>query len=89
MNKSKRVLTALALAGTAFAATASSATSAHAIAGIGEGPGGPLAAPGFLLADLTTGGGAGMPIGQGDLAAMAEKAMKEKQAEQAAQPQGH
>ncbi|WP_327679847.1 hypothetical protein [Kitasatospora sp. NBC_00458] len=88
MNKSKRVLTALALAGTAFAATASSATSAHALAGIGEGPGGPLAAPAFLLADLA-GANSVMPVGQGDLAAMADKAMKEKQAEQAAQQQGH
>ncbi len=87
MNKSKRVLTALALAGTAFAATASSATSAHAIAGVGEGPGGLLASPGFLLADLA-GANTVMPVGQGDLAAMADKAMKEKQAEQA-QQQGH
>ncbi|MER5351836.1 hypothetical protein ABT093_16095 [Kitasatospora sp. NPDC002551] len=88
MNKSKRVLTALALAGTAFAATATTATSAHAIAGIGEGPGGLLASPGFLLADLA-GANSVMPVGQGDLAAMADKAIKEKQAEQAAQQQGH
>ncbi|GAA1415960.1 hypothetical protein GCM10009639_70070 [Kitasatospora putterlickiae] len=88
MNKSKRVLTALALAGTAVAATVSSAGSAHAIAGIGEGPGGVLASPAFLLADLT-GATSAMPVGQGDLAALAEKAMKEKQAEQAAQQQGH
>ncbi|MER7708533.1 hypothetical protein ABTX81_37315 [Kitasatospora sp. NPDC097605] len=88
MNKSKRVLTALALAGTAFAATASSAGSAHAVAGVGEGPGGLLAAPGFLVMDLT-GASAAMPVGQGDLAALAEKALKEKQAEQAAQQQGH
>ncbi|MFE2108727.1 hypothetical protein ACFXAF_23095 [Kitasatospora sp. NPDC059463] len=88
MNKSKRVLTALALAGTAFAATASSAGSAHAIAGVGEGPGGLLASPGFLLADLT-GATSVMPVGQGDLAAMADKALKEKQAEQAAKQQGH
>ncbi|MFB7476746.1 hypothetical protein [Kitasatospora sp. NPDC056184] len=87
MNKSKRVLTALALVGTAFAATASTATSAQAVAGIGEGPGGLLAAPGFLLADLA-GANSVMPVGQGDLAAMAEKAMKEKQAEQAAKEQG-
>ncbi|MFJ4669742.1 hypothetical protein [Kitasatospora purpeofusca] len=88
MNKSKRVLTALALAGTAFAATASSAGSAHAVAGVGEGPGGLLAAPGFLLADLA-GANSVMPVGQGDLAAMADKAMKQKQAEEAQQQQGH
>ncbi|MFE7560199.1 hypothetical protein [Kitasatospora sp. NPDC057500] len=88
MNKSKRVLTAIALAGTAFAATASSAGSAHAVAGIGEGPGGLLAAPGFLVMDLA-GASSAMPVGQGDLAAMAEKAMKEKQEQQAAQQQAH
>ncbi|MFF8771273.1 hypothetical protein [Kitasatospora sp. NPDC015120] len=88
MNKSKRVLTALALAGTAVAATASSAGSAYAIAGVGEGPGGLLASPAFLLADLT-GATSVMPMGQGDLAAMADKALKEKQAEQAAAQQGH
>ncbi|MFE6865935.1 hypothetical protein ACFVFS_05220 [Kitasatospora sp. NPDC057692] len=87
MNKSKRVLTALALVGTAFAATATTAGSAQAVAGIGEGPGGLLAAPGFLLADLS-GANAVMPVGQGDLAAMAEKAMKEKQAEREAKEQG-
>ncbi|MGW6913511.1 hypothetical protein ACWGB8_06775 [Kitasatospora sp. NPDC054939] len=76
MNKSKRVLTALALAGTAFAATASSAGSAHAIAGIGEGVGGPLAAPGFLLADVVTGGS--MPVGQGEIGTLADQAVKQK-----------
>ncbi|MGV9266373.1 hypothetical protein ACWDRR_17105 [Kitasatospora sp. NPDC003701] len=86
MNKSKRALTALALLGSAFAATASSAGSAHALAGVGEGPGGLLAAPAFLLAD-TVGGGS-LPIGQGDISKLADKAMEEKAKEQAAK-QGH
>ncbi|RKT16412.1 hypothetical protein BX285_0747 [Streptomyces sp. 1114.5] len=83
MKKSKRVLTALALMGTAFAATASSAGSAHALAGIGEGPGGLLAAPGFLLADTVTGGE--LPVGQGEIGSLADKAVKEKMKES----QGH
>ncbi|MFJ9692696.1 hypothetical protein [Kitasatospora sp. NPDC101183] len=77
MKTSKRVLTALALMGTAFAATASSAGSAHALAGIGEGPGGLLAAPGFLIADQVGGGGS-MPIGQGEIGNLANQAVKEK-----------
>ncbi|MEU9076632.1 hypothetical protein ACFYUY_14930 [Kitasatospora sp. NPDC004745] len=76
MNKSKRVLTALALMGSALAATASSAGSAHALAGIGEGPGGPLAAPGFLLADVVSGGE--LPVGQGQIGTLADQAVKEK-----------
>ncbi|MGW4893705.1 hypothetical protein ACWEQL_15785 [Kitasatospora sp. NPDC004240] len=76
MNKSKRVLTALALAGSALAATASSAGSAHAVAGIGEGVGGPLAAPGFLLADVVSGGS--LPVGQGEIGSLADQAIKEK-----------
>ncbi|MFE6050834.1 hypothetical protein ACFQ6N_08775 [Kitasatospora sp. NPDC056446] len=76
MKKSKRVLTALALMGTAFAATASSAGSAHALAGIGEGPGGLLAAPGFLLAEQV--GAGSLPVGQGEIGSMADKAIKEK-----------
>ncbi|MER7771621.1 MULTISPECIES: hypothetical protein [Streptomycetaceae] len=83
MKKSKRVLTALALMGTAFAATASSAGSAHALAGIGEGPGGLLAAPGFLLADTVTGGE--LPVGQGQIGSLADQAVKEKMKES----QGH
>ncbi|GAB7181545.1 hypothetical protein ATKI12_1376 [Kitasatospora sp. Ki12] len=79
MNKSKRVLTALALMGTAFAATASSAGSAHALAGIGEGPGGLLAAPGFLIADQV--GGGSLPIGQGEIGSLADKAVQEKMKE--------
>ncbi|MER6301957.1 hypothetical protein ABT247_20695 [Kitasatospora sp. NPDC001539] len=79
MNKSKRVLTALALMGSAFAATAASAGSAHALAGIGEGPGGLLAAPGFLLADTVTGGG--LPVGQGQIGSLADKAIAEKMKE--------
>ncbi|KJS56828.1 hypothetical protein [Streptomyces rubellomurinus] len=76
MKTSKRVLTALALAGTAFAATASSAGSAHALAGIGEGPGGLLAAPGFLIADQV--GGGELPVGQGQIGSVADQAVKEK-----------
>ncbi|MFJ2776591.1 hypothetical protein [Kitasatospora sp. NPDC087315] len=75
MNKSKRVLTALALAGTAFAATASSAGSAHALAGLGE-TGGPFAAGGFLLADLVSGGS--LPVGQSEIGTLADQAIKEK-----------
>ncbi|MGW2253821.1 hypothetical protein ACWCXH_27055 [Kitasatospora sp. NPDC001660] len=83
MNKSKRVLSALALMGTAFAATASSAGSAHALAGVGEGPGGLLAAPGFLLVDTVSGGE--LPVGQGQIGSLADKAVKEKMKES----QGH
>ncbi|MET8624849.1 hypothetical protein ABZW30_13990 [Kitasatospora sp. NPDC004669] len=83
MNKSKRILSALALAGTAFAATASSAGSAHALAGIGEGPGGPLAAPAFLLADVA--GGGSLPVGQGQMGSLADQAVKQKVKES----QGH
>ncbi|MFJ9769627.1 hypothetical protein ACIRVF_00085 [Kitasatospora sp. NPDC101157] len=79
MKTSKRVLTALALMGTAFAATASSAGSAHALAGIGEGPGGLLAAPGFLLADTVTGGS--MPVGQSQIGSLADQAVKDKMKE--------
>ncbi|MEU6232515.1 hypothetical protein [Kitasatospora sp. NPDC047058] len=79
MNKPKRVLTALALAGTAFAATASSAGSAYALAGVGEGPGGLLASPAFLLADLT--GAGNLPVGQGQIGTLADQAVKEKMKE--------
>ncbi|MFE4515379.1 hypothetical protein ACFRMQ_14450 [Kitasatospora sp. NPDC056783] len=84
MKKSKRVLTALALMGSAFAATASSAGSAHALAGIGEGPGGLLAAPGFLIAETATGGS--MPIGQSQLGSVADKVVQDKMKEA---QQGH
>ncbi|WP_188297569.1 hypothetical protein [Streptomyces sp. CBMA156] len=84
MKKSKRVLTALALMGSAFAATAGSAGSAHALAGIGEGPGGLIAAPGFLLADTVTGGA--VPVGQGQIGSLADKAVQEKMKEA---QQGH
>ncbi|MFE4976676.1 hypothetical protein ACFRAR_31810 [Kitasatospora sp. NPDC056651] len=84
MKKSKRVLTALALMGSAFAATASSAGSAHALAGIGEGPGGLLAAPGFLIAETATGGS--MPIGQSQIGSVADKVVQDKMKEA---QQGH
>ncbi|MBO1419051.1 hypothetical protein [Streptomyces sp. FH025] len=83
MKNSKRVLTALALMGSALAATASSAGSAHALAGIGEGPGGLLAAPGFLIAETATGGS--MPIGQSQIGSLADKVVQEKMKE----GQGH
>ncbi|MFJ3790153.1 hypothetical protein [Kitasatospora sp. NPDC090091] len=79
MNKPKRALTALALVGTAFAATAASAGSAHALAGIGEGPGGLMAAPAFLLADLA--GAPELPVGQGQIGTLADQAVKEKMKE--------
>ncbi|MFH9354254.1 hypothetical protein [Kitasatospora sp. NPDC017646] len=79
MKSSKRVLTALALMGTAFAATASSAGSAHALAGIGEGPGGLLAAPGFLIAEQV--GGTSLPVGQAQMGSLADQAVKDKMKE--------
>ncbi|MFC8454484.1 hypothetical protein [Kitasatospora sp. NPDC057223] len=75
MNKPKRILTALALAGTALAATGLSASSAHAVAGLGE-PGGPFAAGGFLLADVVSGGS--LPVSQAGIGGLADQAMKAK-----------
>ncbi|MFI6848713.1 hypothetical protein OG535_22295 [Kitasatospora sp. NBC_00085] len=76
MNKPKRALTALALLGSAFAVTASSAGSAHALAGVGEGPGGLLASPAFLIADLA--GAPELPVGKDQIGTLADKAVKEK-----------
>ncbi|WP_371480026.1 hypothetical protein [Kitasatospora sp. NBC_00315] len=73
MNKPKRILTALAVAGTALAATGLSASSAHAVAGLGQ-PGGPIVAGGFLLADVFSGGS--LPVSQEGIGGLADQAMK-------------